>query len=115
YGLDARVNGDLQLEQLPGRALLVYGELGIPEGSYTIYNQQLSTRNGRVMFFGSAANPVVDIRAFRETPTAEVGMLLSGPVKNMQGQLYSTPTLPESEVLAMLVTGKSFSNVGAED
>lgn len=115
YGLNASVNGELQLEQQADRALLAYGELGIPEGSYTFYNQELSTRNGRLMFFGSPANPVVDIRAFRETPTAEVGMLLSGPVNNMQGELYSTPTLPDSEVLAMLVTGKSFSNVGAED
>lgn len=115
FGLDATITGQLEMEQVPNRALLVYGELGIPEGSYEIYNQQLSTRNGRLMFFGNPANPVVDIRAFRETETAEVGMLLSGPINNMQGQLYSTPTLPESEILAMLVTGKSFNNVGAED
>jgi len=115
FGLDATIDGELQLEQQPNRALLTYGELGIPEGSYELYNQRLATRNGRLMFFGNPANPVVDIRAFRETESAEVGMLLSGPINNMQGQLYSTPTLPESEVLAMLVTGKSFSNVGAED
>src|SRR5690606_31200430 len=47
FGLDARLNGDLTLEQTPNRPLLVYGELGIPEGSYEIYNQRLNTRDGR--------------------------------------------------------------------
>lgn len=115
FGLDARLNGDLTLEQAPNRPLLVYGELGIPAGSYEIYNQRLNTRNGRVMFFGNPANPVVDIRAFRETRTAEVGMVLSGNINNMKGQLYSTPTLPENEILALLVTGKSFNNVNDQD
>lgn len=115
FGLDARLNGDLTLEQTPNRPLLVYGELGIPEGSYEIYNQRLNTRDGRVMFFGNPANPVVDIRAYRETRTAEVGMVLSGNINNMKGELYSTPTLPENEILALLVTGKSFNNVNDQD
>ncbi len=115
FGLDVSLNGMLALEQEAGRSLLAYGELSIPQGSYEIYNQQLNARDGRLLFFGNPANPVVDIRAYRETSNAEVGMLLSGPVNNIQGELYSTPTLPESEILALLVTGKSFKNVESQD
>src|SRR5690606_19184440 len=60
-------------------------------------------------------NPALDMRAFREVGSATVGVQLSGTVSSIQGQLYSTPTLPESEILAMLVTGKSFQNVGEQD
>jgi len=95
--------------------LLAYGELNIPGGTYEAYNQTLTTKNGRLLFFGNPANPVLDIRAFRETPNAEVGLMLSGPVSKIQGELYSTPALPENEILALLVTGKSFNNVGAQD
>jgi translocation and assembly module TamB len=115
FGLDVSLNGMLALEQEAGRSLLAYGELAIPQGSYEIYNQQLNARDGRLLFFGNPANPVIDIRAFRETRNGEVGMLLSGPVSNIQGELYSSPALPESEILALLVTGKSFNNVDSQD
>jgi translocation and assembly module TamB len=115
YGLNTRLNGELALEQAPNRPVLVYGELGIPEGSFEIYNQVLNARDGRLMFFGNPANPVVNIRAFRETNDAEVGMLLSGSIKNMQGTLYSSPDLPEDEILSLLITGKSFNNINDQD
>lgn len=115
FGLDARLNGELRLEQEAGRPLLAYGELGIPEGSYRIYNQELNARDGRLLFYGNPVNPVLDVRAFRATATAEVGMLLSGTFDRMQSRLYSTPTLPENEILALLVTGKSFNNMNDQD
>jgi translocation and assembly module TamB len=94
---------------------LAYGELGIPEGTYRIYNQQLKVRDGRLLFYGNPVNPVLDVRAFRETPGAEVGVLLSGTLGRIESRPYSTPTLPDNEILAMLVTGKSFNNMNAED
>lgn len=115
FGLDAALNGELRLEQEAGRPLLAYGELGIPEGIYRIYNQELNARDGRLLFYGNPLNPVLDVRAFRETPTAEVGMMLSGTIGKLQTRLYSTPTLPENEILAILITGKSFNNMNDQD
>ncbi|MEY4642309.1 MAG: hypothetical protein RLZZ227_2303 [Pseudomonadota bacterium] len=115
YDLDAFLGGELTLEQSPGRPLLVYGELDIPEGRYEIYNQELNARDGRLVFFGNPANPMLDVRAFRETASGEVGVLLTGNLDSIQGRLYSTPALPENETLALLVTGKSFNSVNAEE
>jgi len=67
YKLDAKLTGELRLQQVPGRSLLVYGQLDIPFGSYEIYNQRLSTRDGNLAFFGNPANPSLDLRAFRTT------------------------------------------------
>jgi len=115
FGLDARLAGAMELQQEPNRPLLAYGELSIPTGSYRIYNQQLETRDGRLLFFGNPLNPVLDLRAFRETTRAEVGVLLRGSVNSIQGTLYSTPTLPENEILSLLVTGKSFNSMDDQD
>ncbi|MDR0781860.1 MAG: translocation/assembly module TamB domain-containing protein [Pseudomonadales bacterium] len=115
FGLDARLGGDLRVTQEPGRPLLVYGELNIPEGSYLAYNQRLDTSGGRLLFFGNPTNPVMDVRASRKTTTTEVGLQLSGTVNRMQGRLYSVPALPENEILAILVTGKSSSELGSQD
>lgn len=114
-GLDARLGGELQVQQQRDRPLLVYGELSIPEGSYEIYNQTLQTRDGRLMFFGNPLDPVLDLRAFRETPNAEVGMQLGGNVSALQSSLYSTPQLPEAEILSLLITGKSFKDTNQGD
>jgi translocation and assembly module TamB len=43
---------------------------------------------------------------------AEVGILMNGTARRINAQLYSTPSLPESEVLSLLITGNSFSNGG---
>ncbi len=115
YDLDANLSGELMLEQTPGRPMLVYGELDIPEGRYEIYNQELNARDGRLVFFGNPANPLLDVRAFRETDTGEVGVLLTGNLDSIEGRLYSTPTLPDQEILALLVTGKSFDSVNQEE
>ncbi len=115
YDLDASLSGELSIEQMPGRPLLVYGELDIPEGRYEIYNQELNARDGRLVFFGNPANPLLDIRAFRETDNGEVGVLLTGNLDSIEGRLYSTPTLPDQEILALLVTGKSFGSVNEEE
>lgn len=115
FGLDAALNGELRLAQEAGRSLLAYGELGIPEGTYRIYNQELAVRDGRLLFYGNPLNPVLDVRAFRETSTAEVGMQISGTLGNIESRPYSTPTLPDNEILAMLVTGKSFNNMNDSD
>ena len=115
YDLDAYLNGELRVEQAPGRPMLVYGELGIPEGRYEIYNQQLNARDGRLVFFGNPANPLLDVRAFRAIDSGEVGVHLTGNLDSIQGRLYSTPALPDQEALALLVTGKSFSSVNAEE
>lgn len=114
-GLQARLGGELQVQQQAQRPLLVYGELSIPEGSYEIYNQTLQTRDGRLLFFGNPLDPVLDLRAFRETPNAEVGMQLGGNVSALQSSLYSTPQLPESEILSLLITGKSFRDTNQGD
>ena len=103
------------LEQSIDRPLLAYGELAIPNGSYGLYGQRLTIENGKLLFLGNPLNPAVDIRALRQTPNAIVGLQLNGTIRNLQGQLFSVPGLPESEILSLLVTGRSFQNAGNQE
>ncbi len=123
FGLAVRLAGNLDVEQTTGRPLLTYGEVAIVEGLYAIYGQELRVENGKLIFFGNMLNPALDIRAFRiirqsSAPGAQemiAGVQINGTLTNMESQLFSTPALPESEVLAMLITGKSFQNIDGED
>ena len=107
YGLGLKLSGNLQLEQTPLRPLLGYGEVKVDEGSYELYGQSLTLQDGQLLFIGNPTNPAVDLRAVRVVSDTTVGMHLSGTLNNVSGRLFSTPSLPESEILAMLVTGKS--------
>ncbi len=115
FGLDLNLNGELMLEQSIDRPLLAYGELGIPGGSYALYGQRLTIENGKLLFLGNPLNPAVDIRAERQTPNAMVGLQMNGTIRNLQAQLFSVPGLPESEILSLLVTGRSFQNTGNQE
>jgi translocation and assembly module TamB len=115
YGLEAQLAGELQVKQDPGRTLLAYGELSVPNGAYQAYGQRLDISGGRVLFFGNPTNPVLDLRASRKTDAAEVGLQLGGTLSRMQSELYSVPSLPENEILSLLVTGKSFNNINSQD
>lgn len=112
FGLNVRLTGDLLLEQSSNRPMLAHGELSIPMGSYGLYGQQLTIEDGKLLFLGNPLNPALDIRAVRQTREAEVGVLMNGTVRNIRAQLFSTPALPEGEILALLITGNSFSRAG---
>jgi translocation and assembly module TamB len=111
FGLDLKLTGDMMLEQAVDRPLLALGELSIPTGTYSLYGQQLSINDGKLIFLGNPMNPALDLQATRRTPKAEVGVLMNGTVSHINAQLFSTPSLPESEILSLLITGNSFSDL----
>lgn len=113
YGLDLELTGNLRLEQSIDRPLLAHGELSIPNGSYELYGQRLTINDGKLLFLGNPFNPALDIRAVRTTRVAEVGLLMNGTARNINAQLFSTPALPESEILSLLLTGNSFDSGAA--
>ena len=114
-GLDLWLDGELQIQQDPGRPLLAYGDISIREGVYAIYGQRLDISNGKLIFFGNPANPALDIRAYRANTSIQAGVQINGTLRNMQSQLFSPPSLPDSEILSILITGKSFANTDDED
>ncbi len=40
---------------------------------------------------------------------------MNGTLKNMSSQLFSTPALQDNDIIAVMVTGKPFSQIGAQD
>jgi translocation and assembly module TamB len=115
FGLTTMLGGSLDIEQTLDGSNRTYGELSIVEGNYEMYRQSLEIRQGKLLFFGAYDNPALDIRASRIVENQTVGVLMNGTLKSMRSQLYSTPALPDSEIIAMLVTGRRFSQVGAQD
>jgi len=112
FGLTTQLDGVLDINQRATGSPLTYGELTIQSGSYTLYGQTLNIEHGKLLFFGSYDNPGLDIRAVREAENVKVGVQMNGTLRNIRSDLFSSPTLPDGEIIAVLVTGRPLSEVG---
>ena len=113
--LDILLDGQLQIQQERDRPLLANGDISIREGYYEIYAQRLDVSNGKLIFFGNPTNPALDIRAYREAGNVQAGLQINGTLRNINSRLFSTPSLPENEILAILITGKSLQDINNQE
>src|SRR5690606_902360 len=77
------------------------------EGRYNAYGQNLLIRSGDLVFVGDVDNPQIRLEAIRaDTGSAvTVGLRASGPARNPQVALFSTPDMPQQAQLSYLLTG----------
>lgn len=115
FGLDARLSGELQVLQSPERGLLTIGEVGVAEGKYKAYGQDLEIERGRLIFQGPQDNPGLDIRAVRETREVTAGLEIEGTLQRPRSRVFSTPAMPDSEAMAILLTGRPLSSGTSAD
>ena len=115
FGITAKLDGDINYRQSATGASSTYGELSILSGSYQAYRQELIIKQGQLLFFGALDNPALDIRAIREVDGVTVGVLMNGTLKSINSQLFSTPALPENDIISLIATGRKFSSIGEGD
>ncbi|MEX0617576.1 MAG: translocation/assembly module TamB domain-containing protein [Pseudohongiellaceae bacterium] len=114
-GLDATLDGSLNIIRQVSGNTLTYGELSVVEGSFEIYNRDLQLEHGTLLFFGALDNPALDIRAVRQVGNTTVGVQMNGTLKSINSQLFSSPVLPERDIVSMLVTNRPFDQIGESD
>lgn len=115
FGLDSHIRGGLDLREVPGQLTTATGELELVDGSYTIYRQELRIARGRLLFDGGPVeNPGLDIRAERRPRNVVVGVRIRGMLRDPRVDLFSDPSMPESDVLSYLMFGVPLQESGAE-
>ncbi|MEJ2424386.1 MAG: translocation/assembly module TamB domain-containing protein, partial [Candidatus Thiodiazotropha sp.] len=107
FGLRGNFTGSLLVIDEPGRPVTGRGRLGIENGVYQAYGQDLSIERGFALFADNPVeNPGLDVRAVREVDDVTAGMRVTGTLKNPKLKLFSTPPMIESEILTYLITGR---------
>jgi translocation and assembly module TamB len=117
FGLSARLQGQLDVEDSPGRATRVEGEIRIEDGRYKAYGQDLIVERGVLVFQGPADNPGLDIRAVRRIPAHDVtaGLAIGGTLQDPRSRVFSTPAMEDSEAMPFLLTGRPLSGASQSD
>lgn len=104
WGLDARVTGPLGAPQLAGQASLVRGEADLLSRSYRL-------TDGAVRFLGDPEDSELTLRADRTSDGITTSIILQGTLTDPEIELSSDPSLPDDEILARALFGRSPSNL----
>jgi len=116
YGLEARIGGELTINDTPDKLTTASGELKILDGHYKAYGQDLNIRHGRLLFSGGPiANPGLDIRTARTVGNVTAGLMISGTLRNPQLQVFSDPPMSQSDALAYLLFGHGMQQTSGSE
>ena len=112
-GLDARLEGGINIRQTDQSKITGSGEISVAKGSYRIYGVNLNIKRGRAFFSGGPVErPTLDILALREIDDIKAGITVTGTPDMPLIKLYSEPSLPDTDILAYVVLGHSLGESG---
>jgi translocation and assembly module TamB len=107
YGLQGTMGGRLQVRSRPGHEMVATGALDVG-GRYKAYGQDLTITNGQLTWSNNQiADPRINLRAERRVGDVVAGIDVSGHATAPQLNVWSNPSMPQSEALAYLMLGRS--------
>jgi translocation and assembly module TamB len=115
FGLTARITGDLRVKDSPEKLTTARGALNIVDGKYKLYGMELNVERGQLLFAGGPIDtPGLSIRASRETDNVRVGVDVGGTLAEPTLTMFSSPAMPQSEIVAYLLTGKPMADLDSQ-
>ncbi|WP_372016992.1 translocation/assembly module TamB domain-containing protein [Pseudoxanthomonas sp. 10H] len=107
YGLQGTMSGRLQVRSRPGHEMVATGALEVG-GRYKAYGQDLTITTGQLTWSNNQiADPRINVRAERRVGDVVAGIDVSGHASGPQLNVWSNPSMPQSEALAYLMLGRS--------
>ncbi|KAF1695325.1 pathogenicity protein [Pseudoxanthomonas koreensis] len=107
YGMQGTMSGRLQVRTRPGQEMMGTGALEIG-GRYKAYGQDLTITHGQLTWSNNRiVDPRINLRAERRVGDVVAGIDVSGHADEPQLNVWSNPSMPQSEALAYLMLGRS--------
>ena len=114
-GYQARVDGQVTVEQMPGTDARGTGEIRIHDGKYALYGVELEVEGGRLLFSRSPMDdPSLDIKAVRKSDDVVAGAKLLGTLNKPNITLFADRPMSQTEILSYLVMGHSLTSQSQE-
>ncbi len=115
-GLDAYLVGNIELQQDPGALLRANGQIDIKNGRYDAYNQKLEIDKGQLIYNGGPVDdPSLVLRAQKSVDSITAGVSVTGRASSPILQLYSTPSMPDQDILSVLIFDKRIGDLASQD
>lgn len=120
FGLQANVQGRLDVRESPGQPTLGSGEVRVA-GKYKAYGQDLTIQRGQLLYaWTPLQNPRLNIEATRTVDPegadpVTAGLRIRGSAQAPELTVFSDPAMSQSNALSYLVAGKPIDQIGAGD
>lgn len=105
-GLDARIGGTTRNPE-------IYGEAFIIRGDATLAGQRFIFEEGTISFDGAPSSAQLNLTAVRDTGDLTAFINVTGTPQEPRISLSSEPELPQDEILARVLFGRSASELTA--
>lgn len=116
FGLQGRLTGSVGTTVRTGQAAIGRGELNVIDGRYEAYGQKLEINKGQLLFESSPLDdPGLDIEARRKIDTVTVGLNVRGTLQEPRLSFFSDPTMPQTQIVTYLLTGKAPDSMSGSD
>ncbi|MEP1934745.1 MAG: translocation/assembly module TamB domain-containing protein [Roseibium sp.] len=110
-GLDAELEGNLKVIGTTDNPQAI-GAFSLKRGQLNILSRRLTFTHGSATFEGSLT-PLIDFAATTSVSDTAITVTVSGEADDPEIKFTSSPELPQDEVLALLLFGKSVGNLSA--
>ncbi|WP_412049111.1 translocation/assembly module TamB domain-containing protein [Hoeflea sp. Naph1] len=110
-GMDVELGGSVRLSG-SSNAPSASGGFELQRGRLNILGKRLDFDRGKIGFAGSTV-PILDFAASNRAGSTTVTVLVTGPANRPEFSFTSSPELPEDEVLALLIFGRSLNDLSA--
>lgn len=110
-GLDAELQGNLKVVGTTADPQAI-GAFSLKRGQLDILTRRLTFSRGSATFDGSLT-PLIDFAATTTVNDTTITVTVSGQADDPEIAFTSSPELPQDEVLALLLFGKSVGNLSA--
>jgi translocation and assembly module TamB len=117
FGVDMTLAGRLRLRNSRRYNNHITGEVNVQRGRFRAYGQDLTIRNGRVIFAGLANNPDLQLEAIRQSRDRNTigGLRVTGTLQEPVGEFFAEPSMTDSDVAYFLLTGRRPPEPGQKD
>ncbi len=117
FGLTTRLEGSVDVDEVPGYDTAGQGELRLVDGRYKAYGQDLTIDRGRLLFDGGPiTQPAIDLSAYRQPQSdVRVGVRARGALDQPLLTLYSDPAMPREQQLSWLLFGRPLDQNSSAD
>ena len=105
--INLRALGDLYLYKDPGQPLYVTGSLDQVTGRYVFQGRRFDLDPTSSITFGGDLNPELFVLVTRDISGVQARVTIAGALNEPELRLASTPPLPESDILSLIVFNTS--------
>jgi autotransporter translocation and assembly factor TamB len=115
-GTAMEISGDLHMTKALQQPFILSGEITTVRGFATVYGKKFVMQEGQVTFTGSPEiNPFLNITITHTVSNYQVTIHVGGQARHPQITFSSTPELDQSDILSLLIVGKTVDRLTSSE